>query len=250
MAPTTSADGMRGVRASGNTAATWLAVKGTPTTVWPKTRSAGRLHRTLTTSARQAVSSHRPSAPASLRVLRTRRSTMTAMPQRVRRPDPAKVAAAFAAQHSAFADWLAGLPPEQRRRVPVSQFSPAGAGLDELIGLMEFVRDVHDEIADSPPPYDRDALAIVTRALVGRLVVAAPGRSVEVRVPPFAAVQCIAGPRHTRGKPPSVVETDALTWLDLATGRITWSVAVESGALRASGERSNLAEHLPLTNSR
>ena len=74
----------------------------------------------------------------------------------------------------------------------------------------------------------------------------APGRSVEVRVPPYAAVQCVPGVRHTRGTPPAVVETDAETWLALATGRTTWHEAVGDGAVRASGERTDLTTHLPL----
>jgi hypothetical protein len=65
-------------------------------------------------------------------------------------------------------------------------------------------------------------------------------------VPPVAAVQCVAGPRHTRGTPPNVVETDALTWFRLATGRVGWAAAVESGAVRASGARADLREYLPV----
>jgi len=74
----------------------------------------------------------------------------------------------------------------------------------------------------------------------------APGRSVEVRVPPYAAVQCIAGPRHARGNPPNVVETDPLTWLRLATGRVSWDQALAAGAVTASGERADLSSELPL----
>jgi len=74
-----------------------------------------------------------------------------------------------------------------------------------------------------------------------------PGRSVEVRVPPVAAVQCVAGPRHTRGTPPNVIETDPLTWFRLATGRLGWPEAVESGAVRASGPRADLGRYLPLS---
>ena len=74
----------------------------------------------------------------------------------------------------------------------------------------------------------------------------APGRSVEVRVPPYAAVQVVAGVRHTRGTPPAVIETDAETWLALATGRTTWHQAVADGVVRASGERTDLSAHLPL----
>lgn len=75
----------------------------------------------------------------------------------------------------------------------------------------------------------------------------APGNSVEVRVPPYAAVQVIPGVRHTRGTPPAVVETDAETWLALATGELAWSDAVADGRVRASGERTDLTAYLPLT---
>jgi hypothetical protein len=74
----------------------------------------------------------------------------------------------------------------------------------------------------------------------------APGKSVEVRVPPYAAVQVIEGVRHTRGTPPAVVETDPRTWIALATGTLDWSTAVEEGRVRASGERTDLASYLPL----
>ncbi|MDQ1667051.1 MAG: hypothetical protein QOH75_3082 [Actinomycetota bacterium] len=97
--------------------------------------------------------------------------------------------------------------------------------------------------ADEPARSDlRDA----TRFLLEELAARAPGRTVEVRVPPFGAVQCVAGPRHTRGTPPNVVETDAPTWLALASGRLEWAAAVAQGRVRASGERADLSEHLPL----
>ncbi len=162
------------------------------------------------------------------------------MPPRVRRFDAAKVSAAFAAQQRALGDWLGVAQPAA---VPQA-LTP---DVDGLIALLRHTRDLHDENPDRPPPYERDALAIVTRALVDRLATAAPGRSVEVRVPPFAAVQCVAGPRHTRGKPPSVVETDPLTWLDLATGRTTWAAALATGRLLASGERSDLSPYCPVS---
>ncbi len=89
-----------------------------------------------------------------------------------------------------------------------------------------------------------------TRALVKHYLAVleerAPGRSVEVRVPPYAAVQVVPGVRHTRGTPPAVVETDAETWLAVATGRTSWAEAVESGRVRASGERTDLSAYLPL----
>lgn len=74
----------------------------------------------------------------------------------------------------------------------------------------------------------------------------APGRSVEVRVPPYAAVQVIGGGTHTRGTPRAVIETDAETWIALATGALTWDAAVEAGRVRASGERADLSPYLPL----
>ena len=88
----------------------------------------------------------------------------------------------------------------------------------------------------------RAALAAATRALAEILAAQAPGRSVELRVPPFVAVQAVAGPRHTRGTPPNVVETDALTWIRLATGRLAWADARVS----ASGLRADLSAYLPV----
>ena len=84
------------------------------------------------------------------------------------------------------------------------------------------------------------------RHLLVELEREAPGRSVEVRVVPVAAVQVVAGPRHTRGTPPNVVETDPLTWIRLATGRLGWAEAVQGGAVRASGARADLSDYLPL----
>jgi hypothetical protein len=86
-----------------------------------------------------------------------------------------------------------------------------------------------------------------TRYLLEELAARAPGRTVEVRVPPYGAVQCVEGPRHTRGTPPNVVETDPETWLSLATGRLGWSDAVATGKVLASGERADLADFLPIT---
>lgn len=95
-------------------------------------------------------------------------------------------------------------------------------------------------------PYDRQALAACTRLLADALADKAPGGSVEVRVPPFAVVQCIGGPKHTRGTPPNVVETDPLTWIRLATGRTDWAEALDAAKVAASGERADLAGLLPL----
>jgi uncharacterized protein (TIGR03083 family) len=93
-----------------------------------------------------------------------------------------------------------------------------------------------------------DALRIAVRALADLLAARHPGRTVEVRLPGLAgtAVQCVEGPRHTRGTPPNVVETDPLTFLLLATGRRTWHEAVAEGHVRASGQRADLSAYLPL----
>lgn len=93
---------------------------------------------------------------------------------------------------------------------------------------------------------DADALRLAVRLLADRLATTHPGRSVEVRVPPYAAVQCIAGPRHTRGTPPNVVETDPATFVGLACGFVSWDDATGDGRVRASGERSDLGSYLPL----
>lgn len=92
----------------------------------------------------------------------------------------------------------------------------------------------------------RPELAAAVRLSLRTLASDAPGKSVEVRVPPFAAVQCVEGLRHTRGTPPNIVETDPRTWLELATGRLAWADAVESGRVTASGTRADLTRHLPL----
>ena len=92
----------------------------------------------------------------------------------------------------------------------------------------------------------KEALRAAVTYLLGLLAGRAPGKAVEVRVPPYAAVQCIEGPRHTRGTPPNVVETDPVTWIALATGRAGWEQAVATGKVRASGPRSDLSAWLPL----
>jgi hypothetical protein len=97
---------------------------------------------------------------------------------------------------------------------------------------------------DNGPPraIQRDAV----RALLALLAARAPGRTVEVRVPPYGAVQCVAGPRHTRGTPPNVVECDPLTFLRLAAGRLEFAEAVADGRATASGTRADLTTLLPL----
>lgn len=97
--------------------------------------------------------------------------------------------------------------------------------------------------AEQPP---RSVVGAAVKTSARWLAQHVPGRSVELRVPPHVAVQCIEGPRHTRGTPPNVVETDAATWLRLATGELSWDAAVAAGRVTASGSRADLSPHLPL----
>lgn len=100
--------------------------------------------------------------------------------------------------------------------------------------------------ADEP---DRTAMGAAVRLTARTLAALAPGGSVEVRVPPFVAVQCIAGPRHTRGTPPNVVETDPRTWLRLACGLLRFNEAATDGLVNLSGSRAGeIAPWFPLVN--
>lgn len=123
---------------------------------------------------------------------------------------------------------------------------PASRSVDpeELRHAVRIVTGWLDGSDDGEPP--RKDLATAVRLSLRTLAATAPGNSVEVRVPPFAAVQCIEGPRHTRGTPPNVVETDARTWLELATGRLSWADAVADRRVAASGTRTDLSGVLPL----
>jgi hypothetical protein len=110
------------------------------------------------------------------------------------------------------------------------------------------VRAIEDWLRDDTRSVpSRADLAAAVRLTARTLAAAAPGASVEVRIPPFVAVQCISGPRHTRGTPPNVVETDPRTWLLLATGLLRVAEATAAGALRLSGSRAGeIAAWLPV----
>lgn len=103
-----------------------------------------------------------------------------------------------------------------------------------------------DAWASSGDDASRADRATAVRYTLQALADRSPGGSVEVRVPPFGAVQCIEGPGHTRGTPANVVETDTATWLGLATGALAWSEAVDKGRVRASGIRATLEGLLPV----
>lgn len=113
--------------------------------------------------------------------------------------------------------------------------------------LQELIAKVADWLSGVGERPARPVLAAAVRTSLRTMAEHAPGRSVEVRVPPYAAVQCVAGPSHTRGTPPNMVETDAHTWLSLVSGRLTWSEALASGRLSASGNRADLSALLPLS---
>lgn len=106
------------------------------------------------------------------------------------------------------------------------------------------------EWAQAPGSARRSVLAPAVRHTLELVAEEYPGHAVELRVPPYGAVQALPGVRHTRGTPPAVVETDAATWLALACGDLEWSDALTSGRVSASGERSDLAEILPLLGPR
>jgi hypothetical protein len=105
------------------------------------------------------------------------------------------------------------------------------------------------EALDTGAVPDRAALRDAVRALLTVLREKAPGRSVEMRVPPYGAIQCVEGPTHTRGTPPNVVETDPTTFVLLGTGRLTWADAVRAGRVTASGSRADLSAYLPVWGS-
>jgi hypothetical protein len=107
-----------------------------------------------------------------------------------------------------------------------------------VLAIADWLRD------DTCAAPDRDTLATAVRLTARTLAGLAPGASVEVRIPPFVAVQCITGPRHTRGTPPNVVETDPRTWLLVATGLLRFEEARAAGSLTLSGARASEIEHL------
>ena len=114
---------------------------------------------------------------------------------------------------------------------------------EQLRAAVEPVRAWLAGEAEQPP---RSVVGAAVKTTARWLAQQVPGRSVELRVPPHVAVQCVEGPRHTRGTPPNVVETDAATWLRLATGQLTWDDAVGQGTVAASGNRADLSAHVPL----
>lgn len=141
---------------------------------------------------------------------------------------------------------MARLTPERLRAALDAQLADLGRPASavpagELTGaLVEAVLAAYDTGGEPVRP----AVRLAVRLLLDRLATDAPGHALEVRVPPYAAVQCVEGPRHTRGTPPNVIETDARTWLLLATGRLAWADARDR--ISASGTRADLSDLLPV----
>lgn len=156
----------------------------------------------------------------------------------VAEPEPAPdLAAAVAAARSALAN------------VPANRLVRVGAGdlrLTDYLVTRVVEAVVHGLDLPEPVSPDRAALRVTAQLLADTLAARHPGRTVELRVPPYAAVQCVAGPVHTRGTPGNVVEIDPVAWVELATGRAAWPDELAAGRVAASGTRADLSAYLPL----
>lgn len=119
----------------------------------------------------------------------------------------------------------------------------AKKGIDDASGFAAVRAMLRAGAGDAP---SRDTVATAVRYLLQLLAEKAPGRTVEVRVPPFGAVQVVEGPRHTRGTPPNVIEMDAATWVALAAGRLAWAEAAGAAQVSASGTRATLEGLVPV----
>ncbi|MDX3801530.1 maleylpyruvate isomerase family mycothiol-dependent enzyme [Streptomyces sp. AK04-3B] len=152
----------------------------------------------------------------------------------------------FARTEERLAAALAAVPGDRLLAARTGAISLADYLVTRTVELVVHTDDLNAAVPGLDVPYDRQALAAATRLLADALAAKAPGGATEVRIPPYVVVQCVEGPRHTRGTPPNVVETDPLTWIRLAAGRMTWEDAVQQAKVAASGERADLAALLPL----
>ncbi|MFF5447324.1 sterol carrier family protein [Streptomyces sp. NPDC012888] len=159
--------------------------------------------------------------------------------------EEADLAARYARIGDRFTELLGVLPGDRLLALWIGGMSVADFVVTRTVELVVHTDDLNRALG-LEVPLDRQALAACVRVLADALAAKAPGGAVEVRIPPFAVVQCVEGPRHTRGTPPNVVETDPLTWIRLATGRIRWADAEAGALVRASGERAGLGGLLPL----
>lgn len=162
--------------------------------------------------------------------------------------DPEKILAAVDERFAAAADAIDGL--GLRDQVVTTRRVPVRLGdylITRVIEIAVHADDLSRSVPDAEPAeLPRDTMRMAVRALLEVLAERWPGRSVEVRIVPFAAIQCVEGPRHTRGTPPNVVEMAPSLWLRLAAGRTNWSAEVAAGTIVASGDRADLSSRLPL----
>ncbi|MGC0376377.1 sterol carrier family protein [Streptomyces sp. SAI-229] len=154
--------------------------------------------------------------------------------------------ALYARTEQRFTERLADAPGTRLLATRTGAITLADYLVTRTVELVVHTDDLNAAVPGLGIPYDRQALAACTRLLADALAAKAPGGSTEVRIPPYAVVQCVEGPRHTRGTPPNVVETDPLTWARLASGRTAWQDAVAGAKVSASGERADLGPYLPL----
>ncbi|BBC34484.1 uncharacterized protein SGFS_057780 [Streptomyces graminofaciens] len=154
--------------------------------------------------------------------------------------------ALYARTERRLTEALAGAPGDRLLAARTGAMTLEDYLVTRTVELVVHTDDLNAAVPGLDLPYDRHALATCTRLLADALAAKAPGGSTEVRIPPYAVVQCVAGPRHTRGTPPNVVETDPLTWIRLATGRLDWATALDDAKVSASGERADLSKLLPL----
>lgn len=166
-----------------------------------------------------------------------------------RRPDPQRLRAALAEQLEALG---------QAGQLTPGSAGPGSAGPGSLAAAPQDLDALDDEALGAAcaaavlaalaagTPLCREAARAAVLYTLGLLAGRVPGKAVEVRVPPYGAVQCVPGPRHTRGTPPNVVECDPASWLRLAAGELSWAQALRGGQVRASGPRADLAAYLPL----
>lgn len=153
--------------------------------------------------------------------------------------DPRRLADATDAQHVRLR--AAGISDGCVAEASAGPTPDAADVTSQVRSLLEAVLLAHDHGLADPA-----ARRLAVRAAATLLAQQAPGRSVELRVPPDTAVQCVPGPRHTRGTPPAVVETDPFTFLRLAVGRTQWDDEVRAGRVRRSGQRTDLRPWLPV----
>ncbi|MEV7613303.1 sterol carrier family protein [Streptomyces sp. NPDC089799] len=153
--------------------------------------------------------------------------------------------ALYARTGERFTELLGVLPGDRLLALWIGGMTVADFVVTRVVELVVHTDDLNRALG-LEIPLDRQALAACVRVLADALAEKAPGGAVEVRIPPFAVVQCVEGPRHTRGTPPNVVETDPLTWIRLATGRTGWAAELAEARVSASGERADLAGLLPV----